>query len=347
MVFSYTFSFIPVTIEIKANDGAAGTIGFAMPPGPVNLVEPNERQGGVSNMTIYVERRPGHFGISSVKLDVIPLTDYPAIGNILISNDSLVFLDGQSRVSFWIAVADDDIPEEEQSYKLVLSEPSGGSRLDGNSFELMINISTSDYPRGLVNLCVREMDQDNCENEIFVDELTGQQHLPIEITREYGTSGNISVDLITVGKGASITRNPSEVLLSPIQLMYGSETVRWFSFRMYDFTYFLMLSSSTAGPLATFEGMGHNASESSFTHQKVVDHAPQSTWFRWQGSLVAVQPVATDNAVSATSFEEDGIHYIVIANFGVPSRLRSKTRVYRVQPDGTLIFVSLLFFLTF
>ena len=129
--------------------------------------------------------------------------------------------------------------------------------------------------------------------------------------------------------------------------MYGSETVRWFSFRMYDFTYFLMLSSSTAGPLATFEGMGHNASESSFTHQKVVDHAPQSTWFRWQGSLVAVQPVATDNAVSATSFEEDGIHYIVIANFGVPSRLRSKTRVYRVQPDGTLIFVSLLFFLTF
>ncbi len=99
----------------------------------------------------------------------------------------------------------------------------------------------------------------------------------------------------------------------------------------------VLLNDQRLGAFTT--GVGGDGSDGRYSAQDVT----QTVLYRWQGALVPVQTIQTDGATSATAFEIQGFNYLFITNFGADTRHNTKSRLYRVNNDGHLLLVSMVY----
>jgi uncharacterized delta-60 repeat protein/uncharacterized repeat protein (TIGR01451 family) len=112
------------TLTIVDDDFAAGTLVFSSPVYTVNEFE--------TNITITVVRTNGSTGVVSVDYSTSDGTarageDYTSVGG------TLAFADGETSKTFNVAIVPDYLNETNETVILVLSNPTGGATLGGNS----------------------------------------------------------------------------------------------------------------------------------------------------------------------------------------------------------------------
>jgi uncharacterized delta-60 repeat protein/uncharacterized repeat protein (TIGR01451 family) len=112
------------TLTIVDDDFAAGTLVFSSPVYTVNEFE--------TNITITVVRTNGSTGVVSVDYSTSDGTarageDYTSVGG------TLAFADGETSKTFNIGIVPDYLNETNETVILVLSNPTGGATLGGNS----------------------------------------------------------------------------------------------------------------------------------------------------------------------------------------------------------------------
>ncbi|XP_061172919.1 adhesion G-protein coupled receptor V1-like [Saccostrea echinata] len=312
-------------VTILANDEFSGTVTFKSH----EIVRIEESPG--ENMTLNVARLevmrgPGIYGSVNVPFRVIPeRADNSA--DITPTEGVITFQDRQGTVFLELTALDDDLPEHDEIFTVHLLAPDNSAKL-GVQIQKTVIITANDSPSGLLQINVRH----TMNNTISVEENIGQ--IFFDVTRSQGSDGMVTVDLATQPDTAVINTDPKHVTLSPLETMITSQVTGWHSFYSNDTLYLVMLTSYQAGELTS--GIGSAGNDSLFS----VDRFLYSTLFRWQGQMVPVQTIETDVAMAATTFSIGLSTFLVICNFGNVRRYETKSRLYRVNHDSSLLVLQ-------
>ena len=118
----------------------------------------------------------------------------------------LSFRPGESRLSFTVAISNDNIPEVDETFGVELSMPSGGARL-GNQASVAMTILTNDDAHGLIGFSSDSQSR-------IVPELEGTYELSLNVDRTRGTFGLVSVQWELSG-----SHIPGEIIPSQGQVL--------------------------------------------------------------------------------------------------------------------------------
>ncbi|XP_039258016.2 adhesion G-protein coupled receptor V1-like isoform X1 [Styela clava] len=188
-------NFIPPSIDadysssqvvIDANDGTKGMINFH--PDFVHF-EAIETEGTETNITLTIIREKGTYG--KVEFFVFPQNREAIHGEDYQCEPTTITIpDSQDKVYFPITILDDDIPEGDETFEVLIGNPSIGLEI-GNSTKSTIKILSNDDAHGKLSFSNEEtlyLEEPNNES------MTGSK-ADLVITRnpESGVFGDISV----------------------------------------------------------------------------------------------------------------------------------------------------------
>ncbi|XP_051546873.1 adhesion G-protein coupled receptor V1 isoform X1 [Myxocyprinus asiaticus] len=129
------------TITILSNDNAFGIISF----NSTSLITVEEPRGRSQYVPLTLLREKGTYGTVTVNFEIFggpnPASEdlSPDIGNITIPP-------GRAVVVFSIMIQDDKLPEDDETFTVLLTEAAGGALLNPNRSSVQIKISRNDAP---------------------------------------------------------------------------------------------------------------------------------------------------------------------------------------------------------
>ncbi|KAH9498632.1 Adhesion G-protein coupled receptor V1 [Bulinus truncatus] len=170
-------------IIILANDGAQGIFQFAPDSQVVTVTE----QGQTIALTIV--RGNGTFGQVSLFVYSQPVTGSTILGaDYNMTAGEMIFLEGETRKAVYITIIDDNEPEPDETFEVILANPSNGALL-GQSVKARITILANDVQGGMISF--------STSDPVYLREATANDSsftkADILVTRGPGTYGAISV----------------------------------------------------------------------------------------------------------------------------------------------------------
>ncbi|NWV26847.1 GPR98 protein, partial [Origma solitaria] len=188
-------------IIIDANDGVSGVVEWGS-----THFEVNESHG---NLTIMAYRNKGSYGNVSVFFYAQNLEAQLGLDFNVISR-TLFFADGERNTSVVVVICDDDIPEGDERFQLILTNPSLGLEL-GENTTATITIFANDDGHGVLSF--------NNSDHFFLREQTALHLIEsvavLNIIREppQGIFGTVSVQFLV----SEINSSEPSVDLTPSQ----------------------------------------------------------------------------------------------------------------------------------
>lgn len=137
------------SLVILENDDPRGRFTISGSNG-LSVTRVSEPDGTSFGVSLTVERQGGFLGVVAVEWGVVNSTategrDFTGSGALL------TFSDGQFRSTVAIVILADDIPERDETIRVVLSNPVGGASVGpGNEGETLVIIEANDAAAGIV-----------------------------------------------------------------------------------------------------------------------------------------------------------------------------------------------------
>ncbi|KAJ8285558.1 hypothetical protein GJAV_G00028220 [Gymnothorax javanicus] len=341
-------------ISIGANDGVRGIVGWQSTDFEVNetmgsLTLVAYREGGTySNVSLffYAQNLEAQMGL-----------DFNATSMIL------HFADGERHKFVEVQILDDDVPEGDEKFQLILANPSFGLELGPNT-TATVTIVTSDDGRGVISF--------NSTEHFLLREPTslsgmGQSAAILYVVRDppQGTFGTVSVQfLITDVNGTHSTGD-----LAPSEgFVVLEDGVRFKALEIWavldeepemNETFTVTLSNPTGGarlgknlqttitvlqnqaPLGLFRifpsenrpSTGSETGESSSGESTNM----LATLYRWQGVFVPLEFVRIPDPRKCTGFTANSSDpYVAILHGGPMESSATNISLFRLQPDLNL-----------
>ncbi|KAJ7335780.1 hypothetical protein JRQ81_013721, partial [Phrynocephalus forsythii] len=188
-------------IIIDANDGARGVIGW-----PNRNIETHELDG---SLTLMVFRDRGSYGNASLFLYAQNLEAQQGL-DFNVSSRTLFFADGERYKYVEVTIIDDEIPERDEKFQLILTNPSLGLEL-GENTTATVTILANDDGYGVLSF--------NNSEHFFLREQTAVHLMEsvavLTIIREHpqGLFGTVTVQYLVReinSSEASVDLTPSE-----------------------------------------------------------------------------------------------------------------------------------------
>ncbi|XP_069081373.1 adhesion G-protein coupled receptor V1 [Pleurodeles waltl] len=129
------------TITILSNDNAFGVISFNMS----SLITVTEVRGRNQSVPITLIREKGTYGTVIVTLEVVDGPNPPE-EDIRPVRDNITFPPGRSFLIYNLTVLDDQIPENDEIYSVLLKNVMGGAEINTTRSSFQINIMKNDSP---------------------------------------------------------------------------------------------------------------------------------------------------------------------------------------------------------
>ncbi|VDI35962.1 G-protein coupled receptor 98 [Mytilus galloprovincialis] len=290
-------------VTILANDDASGSFSFETD----TAVTVEETSGDVKGVAVLkVVRGPGIYGVVNVPYQVIP-EQVSNVNDLSPMQSIIVFQDKQDSAILELEAVDDSEPEQIERFTVRLLQPSNGGLL-GQHTDKVVIINPNDSPNGLIQIYARGTTD---PREQMVEYLLTWQH-------------NLEQPLLTL------------TFFGPdrLQSIPSIQVVNWYSYTYSSMVYIVMLTNFRVGELTS--AIGSDGSAGTIN----VDRLYHSTLFKWQGEMIPLQTIETDIASAAVSFSIGGSTYLAISNTGNVRRFQSKSRIYKVNTNGTLLVIQ-------
>ncbi|XP_035665839.1 adhesion G-protein coupled receptor V1-like [Branchiostoma floridae] len=169
------------TVSIDANDGTKGVMIF--PSGSASIFVEERDQ----NLTLMVLRDRGTYG--DVSVIYYPQNRQASLGDdYFLDTETLFYADGENLHNITVSIFDDDIPEGDEVFEVVLSLPSPGLEL-GQPSKAIITILANDDAQGIISF---ETSANVSLNEPTL-ESTANSVAELRIIRGPGTFGEVTV----------------------------------------------------------------------------------------------------------------------------------------------------------
>ncbi|XP_066273052.1 adhesion G-protein coupled receptor V1-like isoform X1 [Branchiostoma lanceolatum] len=169
------------TVSIDANDGTKGVMIF--PAGSASIFVEERDQ----NLTLMVLRDRGTYG--DVSVIYYPQNRQASLGDdYFLDTETLFYTDGENLHNITVSIFDDDIPEGDEVFEVVLSLPSPGLEL-GQPSKAIITILANDDAQGIISF---ETSANVSLNEATM-ESTANSVAQLRIVRGPGTFGEVTV----------------------------------------------------------------------------------------------------------------------------------------------------------
>ncbi|KAI8777860.1 G-protein coupled receptor 98, partial [Biomphalaria glabrata] len=182
-------------VTIAANDGAQGIFQFATDSQIVTVSE----QGQTIALTIV--RGNGTFGQVSLFVYSQPVTPSTILGvDYNMSTGEIIFQEGESRNSVMITIIDDNEPEPDETFEVILANPSNGALL-GQASRARVTILANDVSGGLISFSTSEP----CHLREATAEDSSFSKAEILVSRTLGTFGVVSVPFIITSSDGQLT----------------------------------------------------------------------------------------------------------------------------------------------
>jgi hypothetical protein len=176
------------TVTIAANDLPQGVI--AMRTSALSASE----EDGV--LRVPVVRSGGYFSSVSVQWSIEALSEGLDSDDIVAFSGTLTFEGTSTTADIIITHLDDDIPELEETYNVVLSSPGPGAAL-GSLIRTRVSLAASDQPHGALGFdCSSRFGGGNIDGHVG-----GSVDLRVE--RSGGAFGEVSVQVVTTSDGTA------------------------------------------------------------------------------------------------------------------------------------------------
>ncbi|XP_038076858.1 adhesion G-protein coupled receptor V1-like isoform X2 [Patiria miniata] len=178
-------------VTIEANDGTQGVVLFSGITGSLDTIEAER------TLQLTVSRDRGTYGAVTVFVYSQPV-DARKGSDYSFSDQVLSFGDGETTRTINVAIFDDDIAEADETFELILNNPTGGLQL-GDPAKVTIRILASDDAFGIINfaspLTVTIQEPSDTDTSNSVAQLT--------LVRSRGTFGDVQVPFAVVDHSGS------------------------------------------------------------------------------------------------------------------------------------------------
>nr|XP_046243039.1 adhesion G-protein coupled receptor V1 [Scatophagus argus] len=294
------------TVNILASDDGHGVISFNSSEHFL-LREPTSVLGlSESVATLYVVRSPeeGTFGTITVQFTVTDANGSLAEGDLMPAQGFVVLEDGVRFKMLEIWAVLDAEPEGNETFTVVLSNPTGGARL-GDQLQTSVTILENLAPSGLFRIGPTI---NRTNTEVVADE--GGRTVFLTVSRSNGLESAVSVEWET----QSDTAVASEGHLSVMGVYQGFEdnpTSAWCSLPQGPSFLAMRLDKR---PVV---GSSHTL----------------ATLYRWQGVFVPVESFRIQDPNSCVGFAVNGSTYIGITHSGPPFSPAANLSIFKLQKD--------------
>ncbi len=233
-------------IEVLKSDSSNGMFGFDEDVTSSVIGEPGA-------IVLSVNRSEGTFDDVIVSWEVrVQATDMIASEDFSPALGSVVFRDGETTQMFNVSSLDENVPELDENFNIVLtsavvnssqvsSTPSSGASIDLARSRFNLSVSENDFPYGLIQFSTsapipgQPITMATVMPEILVSESDGA--VVIYVVRAQGTVGDVSVEYFTSDGTATSTQlglQPDYVASAGV-LRYGSgETTQTITLNLVD-----------------------------------------------------------------------------------------------------------------
>uniref|UniRef100_A0A667Y0L3 Adhesion G-protein coupled receptor V1 n=1 Tax=Myripristis murdjan TaxID=586833 RepID=A0A667Y0L3_9TELE len=302
------------TVTILASDDGHGVISFNSSEHFL-LKEPTSVSGlSESVATLYVVRSPeqGTFGTVTVQFTITDNNGSLAEGDLIPSQGFVVLEDGVRFKTLEIWAVLDAEPEENETFTVTLSSPTGGARL-GDQLYTLITVLENLAPSGLFRIGPT---LNRTNTEVVADE--GGRTVFLTVSRSNGLESAVSVEWETQSDTAVASEGDLSVM-GVYQRFEDRPTSAW--------------CSLPEGP--------------SFLAMRL-DRRPSvgfpytlATLYQWQGVFVPTE-VEIQDPSSCVGFPVNGSTYIAITHSGSPFSPAANLSIFKVQSDLNITLVQTL-----
>uniref|UniRef100_A0A672JI01 Adhesion G-protein coupled receptor V1 n=1 Tax=Salarias fasciatus TaxID=181472 RepID=A0A672JI01_SALFA len=292
------------TVTILASDDGHGVISFNTSE-HLLLKEPTSMSGlSESVASLFVVRNPeeGTFGTVSVQFTIVDANGSLAEGDLMPAQGFVVLEDGVRFKMLEVRAVLDAEPEANETFTVVLSNPTGGARL-GNQLQTLITVLENLAPSGLFRI------GPTLNRTDVVAEEDGSTVF-LTVSRSNGLESAVSVEW-EVQSDTAVASEGHLSVLGVYQSFDDSPTSAW--------------CSLPEGP--PFQAMRLDRTplvDSSYT---------LATLYRWQGVFVAVESVRIQDPGSCVGFAVNGSTYIGITHGGPPFFPAANLSIFKLQRD--------------
>uniref|UniRef100_A0A3B4ZW94 Adhesion G-protein coupled receptor V1 n=1 Tax=Stegastes partitus TaxID=144197 RepID=A0A3B4ZW94_9TELE len=295
------------TVTILASDDGHGVISFNTSEHFL-LREPTSASGpGESMANLYVVRNPeeGTFGTVSVQFTITDAHGNLAEGDLMPPQGFVVLEDGVRFKMLEIRAILDAEPEANETFTVVLSNPTGGARL-GDQLETLITILENKAPSGLFRI---EPTLNRSQNrQIVADE--GGSAVFLTVSRSNGLESAVSVEWEMQSDTAVASEGPLPVM-GVYQSFVDNPTSAWCSLPEGPSSLAMRLDRR---PVV---GSSHTL----------------ATLYRWQGVFMPVESARIQDPGSCVGFAVNGSTYIGITHSGPPFLPAANLSIFKLQKD--------------
>ncbi|XP_029019275.1 adhesion G-protein coupled receptor V1 isoform X2 [Betta splendens] len=140
--------------------------------------------------------------LASVEESSSTIYEFTAVSNqsdFIPSSGELYFAPGDRELELAVSILDDDIPEVQEYFKVILKNPKGGAEI-GFGGQVTVSVPANDDAHGIIGFA---------QNSLFmeVEELMQNNLISLKVERRRGTFGTVTVHWVASGSLADI--NPT------------------------------------------------------------------------------------------------------------------------------------------
>ncbi|XP_026067280.1 adhesion G-protein coupled receptor V1 [Carassius auratus] len=293
------------TVTILANDDGHGIISFNNSEHFL-LREPTSLSGlGESVATLYIVRDPpqGVFGTVSVQFTITDVNGSLYTDDLTPSSGFVVLEDGVRFKTIEIWAVLDAEPEMNETFTVILSNPTGGARL-GDSLQTFITVLQNQAPLGLFRI---SPSYNRTLDTMSVEENGGTVYLTI--SRSNGLESAVSVEWET-RSGTAFGMRGEQPVLAAYQSVRDNLASVWC----------VVPNEDSAVVLRLLRGPAQN----------------QAVLYKWQGVFVPVEFVSIQNPSSCVGFTVNGSSYVAVSHAHSNVSLTATISLFRLQADLNL-----------
>ncbi|XP_070760191.1 adhesion G-protein coupled receptor V1 [Enoplosus armatus] len=294
------------TVNILASDDGHGVISFNTSEHFL-LREPTSVSGlSESVATLYVVRNPeeGTFGAVTVQFTITDANGSLAEGDLMPAQGFVVLEDGVRFKMLEIWAVLDAEPEMNETFTVILSNPTGGARL-GDQLQTLITVLENLAPSGLFRIGPTI---NRTNTEVVADE--GGRTVFLTVSRSHGLESAVSVEWETQSDTAFASEGHLSVM-GVYQSFEDNPTSTWCS--LPEGPSFLAMRLDRR-PII---GSSHTL----------------ATLYRWQGVFVPVESVRIQDPSSCVGFAVNGSTYIGITHNGPPFSPAANLSIFKLHKD--------------
>ncbi|KAM9743556.1 adhesion G-protein coupled receptor V1 isoform 2-T3 [Menidia menidia] len=294
------------TVNIMTSDDGHGVISFNASEHFLLREPTSVSELSDSVATLYVIRSPeeGTFGTVSVQFSITDANGSLAQGDLMPTQGFVVLEDGVRFKMLEIRAVRDAEPEGNETFTLVLSDPTGGARL-GDQLQILITILENVAPSGLFRIGPT---LNRTSTVMVADE--GSSAVFLTVSRSNGLESAVSVEWEMQSATATAYGGPLPVM-GVYQSFEDTPTSAWcFIPENLPFLAVRLDKRSMIGSSHTF-----------------------ATLYRWQGVFVPIESVRVQDPASCVGFAVNGSTYIGITHGGPPFFPAANLSIFKLQKD--------------